>query len=111
MCPTRWASLGSRLCVEGGPVSLVPVTEARFLPPAHALCVCEPLVLLLRQNLPLAGLPFPWAKSSFSPSRCQVEVKGSPALDLMENPLKTQMGAQISVCRGSKCFLSHHPGW
>ena len=42
---------------------MVPVTEARFLPPVHALCVCEPLVLLLRQNLPLAGLPFPWAKS------------------------------------------------
>lgn len=61
VCPAWWASLGSRLCVAGGPVSLVPATEARFLPPAHVLCVCEPLVLLLRQNAPLAVSKKVWA--------------------------------------------------
>lgn len=61
MCPAQWASLGSRLCVIGGPASLVPATEARFLPPAHALCLCEPLVLLLRQNSPLAVSKKVWA--------------------------------------------------
>lgn len=60
MYPARWASLGSRLCVAGSPASLVPATEARFRP-QHTCCVCEPLVLLLRQNSPLAISKKVWA--------------------------------------------------